>query len=310
MKAVIIFAIMALAAQAAFDPVAFYKGLTGNGYKQSNETYHSIECVKSLVVAQSQIRNFIQTVDLRNLSATVASAVTFLHQFEECHVTVAEIKQYINLRLRNASNVERHFAAHYPEILQLVGLSIDKAHFDNDYYLAGRFIQDAVTALFEGTNKTSFEISPRSFVPFDSDRFNHEFIAGAISALVFNNATLTLGITECFEEATQTVVRDLHLTPAHHMPLEQKVEALYEFVELVGKCVEIHHLDLHVFSYLYQPALDHITETAFKVVYRALVNAPYLDKVIKTGTSSLIEGQYVETGRAAGKIIRYLLGGM
>jgi len=309
MKTIIVFALLALAAQ-AFDPVAFYKGLTGTYYKDTNEVYHSIECLKSLIGAQNQIRHLIQTVDIRRPSVALASVATFLHQFDECHVTVDEIRHYITLRLQNASHVERNFAAHYPEIFQLIGLSIDKAQFDHDYYLSGKFLSRAVDILFEGSNKTTFNTYPKTSVRFDSERFVQEFLTGTISALVFNNATFNLGITECFKEATHAVAEELNSRPPHHMSTQEKIEALYEFVELVGECVEVHHLDLHVFGYLYQPALDHASETAFKVLYRALVNAPYLDEKLKIGAANLIEGQYHETGRNFGKIIRYLLGGM
>jgi hypothetical protein len=310
MKAIIFFAVIALAAQASFDPVQFYKGLAGTYYKDTNEVYHSIECVKTLAAAENEILDLIGTLDFKNPQFALFQAASFLSQYDECRTTIEEIQEYVFHKMQNASYIESNFAAHYPEIFQLIGLSIGKAHYEGDYYLAGKFISDAINVLFEGTDKKIFNVHPDRFVPFDSEKFLPEFVAGTISSIVFNNNTLSLGITECFKEVTETIATHFNHKSTHDMSNEERIVALYEFYGLFAQCVDVHHLDLHVFSYLVHPAQDHISETAFKVVYRTLVNLPYLDQTLKVGAASLVQGEYFATGRAFGKIIRYLLGGV
>ncbi len=310
MKAILFFAVIALSAQAAFDPVQFYKGLTGTYYQDTNEVYHSLECVKTLVAAENEVLELIGTLDFKNPPLAFFQAASFLHQYDECRTTLAEIQEYVIHKMQNASHIESNFAAHYPEILQLVGISIGKIYYEGDNYLAGKFISDAINMLFEGSNTEIFTRYPDRFVRFDSEKFVPEFVAGAINSIVFNNNTLSLGITECFKEVTEKVAIDFHHTSTQDMTNEERIIALYEFYGLLSQCVDVHHLDLHVFSYLVQPVRDHISETAFKVIYRTLVNLPYLDKTLKVGAASLVQGEYFETGRSFGKIIRYVLGGV
>jgi hypothetical protein len=310
MKAIIFFAVIALAAQASFDPVQFYKGLTGTFYKDTNEVYHSIECVKTLAAAENEILDLIATLDFKNSQVALFQAASFLSQYEECRTAIVQIQEYVLHKMQNASHIESNFAAHYPEFFQLIGISIGKIHYEGDSYLAGKLISDAVNILFEGSSNEIFTRYPDRFVPFNSEKFLPEFVAGAISSIVFNNNTLSLGITECFKEVTEQVAIDFHHKSTQDMTNEERIVALYEFYGLLSQCVEVHHLDLHVFNYLVQPAHDHISETAFKVIYRTLVNLPYLDKSLKVGAASLVQGEYVDTGRAFGKVIRYLLGGI
>jgi len=310
MKAIIFFAVIALAAQAAFNPVQFYKGLTGTYYKDTNEVYHSLECVKTLAAAQKEILHLIGTLDFKNPQLALFQALGFLYQYEECRLTIGEIQEYVAHKMQNTTHIEANFAAHYPEIFQLIGISIGKIHYEGDNYLAGKLISDAVNILFEGSPKEIFTTYPDRFVPFNSEKFVPEFVAGVISSIVFNNNTLSLGITECFKEVTETIATHFNHKSTHDMTNEERIVALYEFYGLFAQCVNVHHLDLHVFNYLTRPAHDHISETAFKVVYRTLVNLPYLDQTLKVGAASLIQGEYFATGRAFGKVIRYLLGGI
>jgi len=311
MKALLLLAVLAFAAQAHLSTPAYHLGFTEQLGLTSQQLEHASTCFHSVKQVITDLHNVKLSKD-QGLAAILRSLLTTVEDFDyklkvDCSIYLNDLAMAI---LRNTNGdikgtVLRNFDKYSLEIIQQAAFYVE-ALVSGNHYRAGHVEAYIIQILF-GIEKPQVlplaQFNSSNWVPMNLTKYAFEFTEGYFRTLGLNNSKAVQDNAECSIDYVNfvTSVHLLSQSLAHAQNVTEKVQIIEKFIvqgiKFYDVCVSAmvfnwEHIG-HPIIKAFQNAPVH---TVVALIHNIASNLPELRQGHIEMIMSIFEGNYYKAG--------------
>jgi len=311
MKSLLIFAVIALAANAHLGTPAYHLGFSEQLGLTSQQLAHASTCFNSFKQVLVDIHQVVESKN-NGVAAVLRSLLNTVQDVEDklkvdCAIYLQDLAMVI---LRNTNGdikgtVQRNFDQYTLEIIQQFALYFDALAAGN-HYQAGH-VEAYILQILFGLEKPKTHPNPEfnmsKYVPMNITKYSYEFVEGYFQRLGFNDNKAMKDNAECsinyvaFVSSIQFISHDL----ANAQDIQEKTKIIEKVVveglKFYESCVAAYtfnweHINKPILA-AFQNAPVH---TVLTLIHNIAINLPELKQHYMEMVIGIMEGEYKKAG--------------